>query len=700
MDTSRVQIDFGRQDLIIETGKMAKQANGAVTVQYGGTVVLVTACMSKEPKEDADFFPLIVEYQEKTYAAGRIPGGFFKREGRPSEGEILAARLIDRPIRPLFPEGLVNEVQIMAIVLSSDAEYDPDILAVIGASSALSISDIPFFGPIGACRVGLINNEDEFILNPNYEEREKGRLDLVVAGNEDSIIMLEGYAKEIDEMTLLKAVRFGHNHLKLSINAQKDLIKLFAKPKIEAKLKSINQELLDNVRKLSVKKITEICQLPKKEQREEAIDLLCKDLVKKLNPAELPESELKKSEEEIKSALIEVEKQQVREFIFKNNKRIDGRGYTDIRPITCEIESLPRTHGSSLFTRGQTQSLAVTTLGTRSDEQMIEALEGESYKSFMLHYSFPPFSVGEIRPVRGPGRREIGHGALAEKALKAVMPEKEEFPYTVRVVSEILESNGSSSMATVCAASLSLMDAGVPIKEPVAGIALGLIKEKERSIILTDISGLEDHFGDMDFKVAGTKKGITAIQVDLKIRGISIEIVSEALTNARKARELVLEKMFKVISRPKETISEFAPRITTLKISPEKIGDLIGPGGKTIRKIIKTTGVTIDIEDDGSVLVASNDVKASKRALEMIRGLTEDVELEKVYEVTVKRIAPFGAFCEIFPGKEGLIHISELSNEFVREVSDVVSVGDRIKAKVINIDELGRINLSKKQAET
>ncbi|MFH1656026.1 MAG: polyribonucleotide nucleotidyltransferase [Candidatus Omnitrophota bacterium] len=697
MDTQRTEIEFGKEKLIIDSGKMAKQANGSVTVQYGGTVVLVTACVSKKPKEGIDYLPLFVEYQEKTYAAGRIPGGFFKREGRPSEGEILAARLIDRPIRPLFSESWRNEIQIIAIVLSSDAENDPDTLAVIGASAALSISDIPFEGPIGACRVGLMDKD--FILNPTYEEREKGVLDLVIVGTQDNIIMLEGNLKEVDEKTVLEAVEFGHKHLKTSIEVQKELIKLCGKPKVEVELKSIDEKLLTKVKNLSQEKLAKIYQLGKKEEREEAIDLLAKELVKDSVPADLPVAEAKTQENEIMAALVEVERQQVRQFTLQNKNRVDKRSHTDVREISCEVGVLPRTHGSGLFTRGQTQSLAVTTLGTGSDEQMIEALEGKSYKSFMLHYSFPPFSVGEIRPVRGPGRREIGHGALAERALKAVMPDKEKFPYTVRVVSEILESNGSSSMASVCASTLSLMDAGVPIKEPVAGIALGLIKEDDKAMILTDLTGLEDHFGDMDFKVAGTKKGITVIQMDLKIKGISIDIVTKALAQSKEARDLILQKMVAVIEKPRESISELAPRITILKISQDKIGGLIGPGGKTIKKIINDTGVTIDIEDDGSVLVASTDAEASKKAIEIIRGLTEDPETGKVYEVIVKKIMPFGAFCELFPGKEGLIHVSELSGEFVKEVSDVVSVGDKIKAKLISIDDMGRINLSKKQAE-
>ena len=697
METQQAQIDFGRQKLIIDTGKMAKQANGSVTVQYGGTVVLVTACISKEPRDGIDFLPLTVEYQEKTYAAGKIPGGFFKREGRPTEGSILASRLIDRPIRPLFPKGLRNDIQIMAIALSSDGENDPDILAFIGASCALSISDIPFPQPLGACRVGMIEND--FILNPNYEEKEKGKLDLVVIGSEDKVLMLEGEAKEVDEATLLEAVKFGHKNLKASIDMQKKLVKQCGKKKVEVELVTTDPELLEKVKGLAEKKITDICKLPEKEDREEGLDLLAKELFEKLIPAETSEAELKKLEKGIKAALVEAEEKQVRENTLKNKKRVDGRGFSDIRDITCEIGTLPRTHGSALFTRGQTQSLAVTTLGTSSDEQMVEAYEGESTKSFMLHYNFPPFSVGETKPVRGPGRREIGHGALAEKSLKAVMPDKEKFPYAVRLVSEILESNGSSSMATVCAATLSLMDAGVPISEPVAGVALGLIQENNKNVILTDISGVEDHFGDMDFKVAGTKNGITAIQVDLKIQGISIELVSEALDTAKKARTDILGEMNKVITKPKEDISELAPRITSFKINTEKIGELIGPGGKTIKKIINTTGVTVDIDDDGTVLVASTDSEASKRALDMIHGLIDDPEIGRIYDATVKRIMNFGAFCEILPGKEGLVHVSELATEFVKDVGSVCKVGDQFKVKVIGIDELGRINLSKKQAD-
>lgn len=684
-----LKIQLGKENLILETGRLAKQASGAVTVQYGGTVVLVSVCMSKEAKEEADFFPLTVEYQEKTYAAGKIPGGFFKREGRPSENEILISRLIDRPVRPLFPKGILNEVQIMAIVLSSDGENDPDILSVIGASCALSISDIPFNGPVAACRVGRVNNN--FILNPTYHDLENSDLDVVIAGTKKGIIMLEAKAKEVSEDVFIEAVKFGYNNLQNVIQLQEEFTRTYGKPKLEMDFKKLDETLFKKVKELAQERLIEVYKLSKKEEREEAVDLLSKELEEKLTSEGYLASD-------VKSALVEVEREQVRRYILEKGVRIDGRNLEDIRPITCEVKVLPRTHGSSLFTRGQTQSLAVTTLGTGEDEQLIEALEGERYKSFMLHYSFPPFSVGETAPVRGPGRREIGHGALAERALLAVMPKKEGFPYTIRVVSEILESNGSSSMATVCAATLSLMDAGVPIREAVAGIALGLIKESNKNIILTDITGLEDHFGDMDFKVAGTKNGITVVQLDLKIEGIDADLLKECLMRAKKGRFFVLDKMVNVLPKPREELSDYAPRIEILKINPEKIGELIGPGGKTIKKIISTTGVNVDIQDDGSVLVSSTDAAASAKAIEIIKSITEDIEVGKIYTGKIKRITSFGAFCEITGGKEGLIHISELANHFVKDVEDVVKVGDEVKVKVVGIDELGRINLSKKQA--
>ncbi|MFZ2356896.1 MAG: polyribonucleotide nucleotidyltransferase [Candidatus Omnitrophota bacterium] len=690
MQESELRVKFGSQDLIIGTGKIAKQANGSVTVSYGGTVVLVTACMSKEIREGQDFFPLTVEYQEKTYAAGRIPGGFFKREGRPSESEILTARLIDRPIRPSFPKGFLNEIQIIAVVLSSDGENDPDILAVTGASAALSISDIPFEGPLACCRVARVDNQ--FIINPSYAEIEKADLEVVIAANKKGVMMLESKAKEISEEVYMDAVKIGTAELEHILRLQEDLQKQFGKPKASIEYKKISDDLLKKVKESSINRLKEIYKLSNKDEREEEVNLLSKELQEELLSETIIASD-------IKTALVEVEKEQVRKKILEDNTRIDGRGFKDIRAISCEVSVLPRTHGSSLFTRGQTQSLAVTTLGTGEDEQMIEALEGKKYKSFMIHYSFPPFSVGETAPMRGPGRREIGHGALAEKALLAIMPSKEKFPYTIRVVSEILESNGSSSMATVCAAALSLMDAGVPIKDTVAGVALGLIKENGKEIILTDISGLEDHFGDMDFKVAGTRSGLTAVQMDLKIDGISLDLLRNSLIQAKEARFVILDKMAASLSKPREELSSYAPRIDVLKINTEKIGELIGPGGKTIKAIIAATGASIDIQDDGTVLVGSTDAGKSADAIKMIKAITEDVEVGRIYIAKVKRIMPFGAFCEIAPRKEGLVHVSELSNTFVKKVEEVVKIGDEIKVKVIGIDELGRINLSKKQAE-
>ncbi|MDD2751764.1 MAG: polyribonucleotide nucleotidyltransferase [Candidatus Omnitrophica bacterium] len=684
-----MKLKFGKNDFVLETGKVAKQANGSVTIQYGGTVVLVTACMSKELREGQDFFPLTVEYQEKTYAAGRIPGGFFKREGRPSESEILTARLIDRPIRPLFPKGFLNEVQIMAIVLSSDGENDPDVLAVCGASAALSISDIPFNGPLACCRVARVNGE--FIVNPTYAELDTADLDVVLAINNKGVEMLESKAKEISEEDYMQAVKVGYDALQELLRLQEDFKAKLGKPKATIELKATSPALKKQVEELAGEKLKEIYDIGNKDEREERVDLLAKELGEKLASDEC-------TARDIKTALVEVEQMHVRKKILEGS-RVDGRAFTQIRPISCEVSFLPRTHGSALFTRGQTQSLAVTTLGTGQDEQMIEALEGEKYKSFMLHYSFPPFSVGETAPVRGPGRREIGHGALAEKSLLAVIPTKEKFPYTIRVVSEILESNGSSSMATVCAATLSLMDAGVPIKEPVAGIALGLVKEGSKEIILTDISGLEDHFGDMDFKVAGTKTGVTAVQLDLKTDGISVELLKKCLAQSKEARMTILEKMISSISSPRESLSSYAPRIEVLKINTEKIGELIGPGGKTIKAIIAATGASIDIKDDGTVLIGSTDAQKSSDAIKMVKAITDDVEVGRIYNAKVKRIMAFGAFCEIAPRKEGLVHVSELSNKFVKNVEEVVKVGDEIKVKVIGIDELGRINLSKKQAE-
>ena len=688
------ELNIGNKTVVFETGKLAKQASGAITVTCGGTVALITAVMSKETKEESDFLPLFVEYRERTYAAGRIPGGFFKREGRPTEKEILSARLIDRPIRPLFPEGMLNEVQVMATVLSSDGENDPDVLASLGASAALSISDVPFGGPIGVLRIGQIGN-GEFIINPTYAQLDKSRFDIAIAGTKDGVIMIETNSNQIPESDLFNAIKFGYENLLKCIDIQNKMVSELGTEKYAPKIKEVSPELLKQIKELSLDKLDKINSLEAKEERIEQMDLLSRELTQKLVTEESGISEL-----DIKMALQTIEKELVRSIVLNQNKRIDGRAFDEIRAINCEIGILPRTHGSALFTRGQTQSLSVMTLGTSSDEQLIEALEGESQKTFMLHYNFPPFSVGEVKPIRGPGRREIGHGALAERSLKSIMPTKEKFPYTIRVVSDILESNGSSSMATVCAGSLALMDGGVPIEEAVAGIAIGLVKEKDKYRLLTDIAGVEDHYGDMDFKVAGTSKGVTAIQVDVKLKeGINLDIIKQALEQARAARAKVLDKMNAVISKPKATLSKYAPRITTLKINPDKIRDLIGPGGKTIRKIINDTGVTIDVEDSGIVSVASADAKASEKAVEIIKKLTEEVEVGKIYKVKAKRIMNFGVICEVLPGKDGLVHVSELAKEYVKNVEDVVKLGDEFNAKVIEIDEQGRVNLSKKQAE-
>ncbi len=689
--SNKFELELGGKRLIIETGRLAKQADGAVTVQMGGTVVLTTVVCSGEPREGVDFLPLTVEYQEKTYAAGRIPGGFFKREGRPTEKEILTARLIDRPIRPLFEDGFTNEIQVISMVLSSDAENDSDILAVISASTALSISDIPFNGPIAAVRVGRIN--DQFVLNPTFKELDSSSMDLVVAGDGDKVIMLEAAMNELSEELALEGMKFAQPYLKEIAELQRRMAKELKVEKRKIELLTIEPVLEEKVKEIALGKLKELVNIPLKEKREEALDAIKKEVLEKLVTEETGYEEVK-----VKIALVNLEKKIVRRAMLEGDRRVDGRKRTEIRPITCEVGLLPRTHGSGLFTRGQTQSLAVATLGTSADEQMIESLEGESSKSFMLHYNFPPFSVGEVKPVRGPGRREIGHGALAERSLKPVMPSKDKFPYTVRLVSDILESNGSSSMATVCAGTLSLMDAGVPISKAVAGIAIGLVKEGAKHILLTDIGGLEDHFGDMDFKVAGTTDGITAIQLDLKIDGIGIDMLKDALAQAHEARMTILDKLQAAIKAPRESLSDFAPRITTLKIPVDKIKDVIGPGGKVIRKIIEDTGVTIDVEDDGTVQIASNDGEALKKAVDIVGKITEEPEVGKIYMGKVKRIMEFGAFCEILPGREGLCHVSEMSEQFVKDIREVVKLGDEFLVKLIQIDEQGRLNLSRKQA--
>ena len=690
--STKVSTQIGQSTLSLETGTWARQADGSVIVQQGATVVLVTAVCSSTPSTRFDFFPLTCDYREKTYAAGRIPGGFFKREGRPTEKEILTSRLIDRPIRPLFPKGFLYELQIMAAVLSSDGEYDPDVLALLGASCALRLSSVPFSETLGALRVGFVNNQ--FVANPTYQQLTESPINLVIAGTSRGVLMMEAALIEAPESQLVDAIGFGYQQLKTTIAMQEELVGKAGKPKNESiQPHKPPAEVIEQVRTLAIPELARINEPKRKSERHEAIAKLAASITEQVAVNGTVEAS------DVAIAFEAIDRVEVRKAILDRKRRMDGRGYTDLREIDSQIGVLPRTHGSGLFTRGETQSLTVTTLGTRDDEQMIEALVGKSYKRFMLHYNFPPFSVGEVRPLRGPGRREIGHGALAERALAPVIPSKDEFPYTVRVVSDILESNGSSSMATVCAGSLSLMDAGVPIKAAVSGVAMGLVKDGDRVAILTDISGLEDHAGDMDFKLAGTAKGATALQLDVKLsEGLDLELISKIMAQAKTARMSVLERMAVAIDKPRAQLSPFAPRITTIKINPEKIRDVIGPGGRIIRKIVEETGAKIDIEDDGTVSVASNDAAKAEKALEIIRTLTEDVEVGNIYTGTVKRIMNFGAFCEILPGKEGLVHVSELDTKYVNKVEDVVKVGDTFRVKVIEIDEQNRINLSRKRA--
>ncbi len=701
MAHARVEIPFGSSSLIIESGKVAKQANGAVTVVAGGTVVLVTACMAKKPREGIDFFPLTVEYQEKTYAAGKIPGGFFKREGRSTEREILVSRLIDRSIRPLFPEGCLNEVQIVASVLSHDGENDPDILAMIGASAALMVSDIPYDGPIGAVRVCQIN--DELLANPSFAQRkEANTMDLVVAGWGDGIVMIEGESNEVPEERVLEGLKLALKELQASKQAQIQLAQQIGKAKVVMAVKENNQGFVAHVRQLALGPLNEAyTTIADKKKREEAVNAIFDKLTSDLSVyASFNTKDHEISAGDVAGQFEALQYEVIRNNVFDKGIRADGRGLTDIRQLDGEVGVLPRTHGSALFTRGQTQSLGVVTLGTKDDEQLVEGLEETSYRTFMLHYNFPSFSVGETKPMRGPGRREIGHGALASKAIKAVLPSKADFPYTIRIVSEILESNGSSSMASVCAGCLALMDAGVPIKAPVAGISIGLISDAKRTVLITDIMGLEDHFGDMDFKVAGSRTGVNAIQLDLKIRQLSIELIEKAVAQAREARMIILDKMHAVLPESRPELSAYAPRIVTLQIPQDKIGEVIGPGGKTIRKMIEESGVTsIDIEEDGKVIVASPDKDALDIAVGMIKALTEEPEIGKIYDATVKRIMNFGAFVEFIPGREGLVHVSELANKFVKDVNEIIKVGDKFKVKLMEKDEMGRFNLSKKQAE-
>ncbi|MFC1667762.1 polyribonucleotide nucleotidyltransferase [Chlamydiota bacterium] len=686
----KVEAVVGERTLSIETGKMAKQADGACVVAYGDTVVLVTVVATCKENENCDFFPLFVDYREKTSAAGKFPGGYIKREGRPTEKEILTCRLTDRPIRPLFPEGYFHDVQVLCSVLSADEENDPDILAIIGASAALSISDIPFAGPVGAIRVGL--KDGQFLVNPTYEQLKESDLDLVVAGSKDAVLMVEGQACELTEKQMLDAIFFAHEKIQEVIQLQVSLSQKSGTPKKEVSLEIIPVDIITKIETIVAGKLeAALVTSGKKNRAENVNELFCK--AKKVLVEEDPEL----TDIVLKRAFEAIEKKTVRQIIRNKKTRIDGRKPDEIRPINGEVGLMPRTHGSSLFTRGETQALAITTLGTTADAQRMEGFEGEKSKQFMLHYNFPPFSVGETRPIRGPGRREIGHGMLAERALAPVLP-KEDFPYTIRVVSDILESNGSSSMATVCGGCLSMMDAGVPITSPVAGIAMGLIKEDDAVVILSDILGDEDHYGDMDFKVAGTNEGVTAIQMDMKIAGIDKPIIEKALLQAKEGRLYIMKRMSEVLQAPRENISSFAPKIYSMQIDKEKIGALIGPGGKNIKKIIEETGAEINIEDTGIVMISSSNEATLQMAIEKIKLFVEDPEPGKIYKGIVKSVMDFGAFVEILPGKEGLVHISQFEDFRIEKVADVVKVGDEILVKLLGIDERGRLSLSKKQA--
>ncbi|MEW5895094.1 MAG: polyribonucleotide nucleotidyltransferase [Candidatus Omnitrophota bacterium] len=701
MNLGRVEVPFGAQTLIIESGKVAKQANGAVVVTYGGTTVLVTACMSRAPKQGIDFFPLLVEYQEKTYSAGQIPGGFFKREGRPTKKEILTSRVMDRPIRPLFPEGFFNEVQIVGTVLSSDGQNDPDFLAIIGASAALEISDIPFSGPIGAARVVLVN--DEFILNPTYDQRNAAQLEFMAVSKAEGLVMIEGEAQEVSEDKVIEALNFASQQIHQILEIQKELRRQCGKAKAAIEIKSANQALLSKVKELAGRRLKDIYKIGDKQERENARLELIEELVSDMSVYEACRQS--EAEEVLEGDVFKlfdlVEYDEVRRLIFEEGRRADGRGLKEVRAISAEVDLLPRTHGSSLFTRGQTQSLAVITLGSKKDEQLVESLEGTTYENFMLHYNFPPYSVGEVKPLRGPSRRDIGHGALAAKALKAVLPTKEDFPYTIRIVSEILESNGSSSMASVCSGSMALMSAGVPVKDSVAGISIGLVTQEGKDpILLTDIMGLEDHFGDMDFKVAGTRKGVNAVQMDIKIQNVDIALLKKALEQAKEARLGILSEMEKVISKPRPDISEYAPKIVTGKIPQDKIGAVIGPGGKMIKEIIERFGCeSIDIDDDGTVFVSAVGKDNAQDAMGYINRFLEEPEIGKVYDGLVKRVMNFGAFVEFLPGREGMVHVSELADKYVKDCNDVVKVGEQFKVKLVEIDKMKRFNLSKKAAE-
>jgi polyribonucleotide nucleotidyltransferase len=687
--TYRTEITLEGRTLSIEAGRVARAADGAAWVRSGDTVVLVTAVASKQPREGIDFFPLTVDYQERAYAAGKIPGGFFKREGRPHEKETLTSRLIDRPIRPLFPSGYHQDVQIIATVLSADQENDPDVLAVVGASAALIISPIPFLGPIGCVRVGRVDGR--FVVNPTYAQLEQSDLDVVLAGTEGAVVMVEGGAREVPEEPVLDALLFGQQALQAIIRMQHDLARQMGVTRPEFVTPPVDAALQGRIEALCRPRIRELAFVPEKEEQKARRKMLLDEALAAV--ATEPEG----TALQVKEIFEELEKQEMRRLILEEGRRADGRSVTQVRPITCEVGVLPRTHGSALFTRGQTQALVATTLGTSEDEQRLDDIEGETFKRFMLHYNFPPFSVGEVKFMRGASRRDIGHGALAERAIQPVLPGKEEFPYTVRIVSDILESNGSSSMATVCGASLSLMDAGVPVRAAVAGVAMGLVKEGDKTVVLTDIQGLEDHLGDMDFKVAGTRTGVTSIQMDIKIQGITDAVLRQALTQARQARLQVLDIMGRALTTPRPALSPYAPRIISFKIPVDKIREVIGPGGKIIRGIVEQTGVKIDIEDDGTVAIASVDEAAARKAMEIIGRIVEVPEVGKVYLGKVVKITDFGAFVEILPGTDGLLHISQIAQERIKRVEDVLKEGEEVMVKVIEVDKSGKIRLSRRE---
>jgi polyribonucleotide nucleotidyltransferase len=675
--------------LTVEIGQLAKQANGAVLVRYGDTAVLSTATASKEPK-NLDFFPLTVNYEERLYAVGKIPGGFIKREGRPSEKAILASRLIDRPIRPLFADGFRNDVQVISIVMSVDQDCSTEMAAMFGSSLALSTSDIPFEGPIAGVIVGRVNNE--FVINPTVEQAEKSDIHLTVAGTKDAINMVEAGALEVPEETMLEAIMYGHDEIKRLIEFQEKIVVEIGKPKREINLYEIDKELEAEVREICEADMVKAIQVQEKHAREDAIKEVKNQVIAKFVEQEATDEDMK----QVKQILDKIVKGEVRRLITVEKIRPDGRKIDEIRPLSSQISILPRTHGSGLFTRGQTQALSICTLGAMGDVQILDGLGIEEEKRFMHHYNFPQFSVGESGPIRGPGRREIGHGALGERALEPIIPSEKDFPYTIRLVSEVLESNGSTSQASICASTLAMMDAGVPIKAPVAGIAMGLVKSGEHYTVLSDIQGMEDHLGDMDFKVAGTAKGVTALQMDIKIEGLSREILEEALQQAKVGRMHILDSMLATIMEPRAELSQFAPKILTMSINPDKIRDVIGPSGKQINKIIEETGVKIDIEQDGTVFIASTNQEMNQKAKKIIEDIVREVQVGEMYLGKVKRIEKFGAFVEIFAGKDGLVHISELAEERVGKVEDVVKIGDELLVKVTEIDKQGRVNLSRK----